>query len=128
MSRMRDMIERGQGWLAAAALVGVVPGLIWAPELTWTVLAVYGFAMLVVVAGVAARGLGIAKTIVRGALGASIGPWAALVVGDMPTAAALELALIAALLAIASAHFTSSMRRDGLTVYFGFADRDTPGR
>lgn len=125
------MLGRAHGRLAAVALVAMIPGLIWAPAVTQTVLAVYGFGMLVVMAGVAARALGAARTFVRAALGASVGPWAALIAADMPTAAALELAVLAALLAVASANFTSrwgEIRRDGLLVFFGLADRDASQR
>lgn len=116
---------RLQGWLAGVALVAVVPGLIWAPAVTHAALAVYGAAMLVVVAAVSARATGAHRTLARAAIGASVGPWLALLDSDVSHAAALELSVVFALAAVASVQFRgglADLRRNGVAAYLGLVE------
>jgi hypothetical protein len=70
----------------------------------------------------AARGVGARSTAVRLAIGASAGPWTALVNRDMATGAALEVSLVFALFAVASASFWPSLRRADPGVFRGIPD------
>lgn len=125
---MPERVKRIEPWIVGAVLLGVAPGLVWAPRTTWAALTAVGLLMLARVA-ITAAGIGLRSTMTRAALGASLGPWIALVDRDVRVAEALEISFVAALVTVWCAPLAQQcvvLRREGLRAFLGLSESRRP--